>query len=586
MHSPGAQLSRDGEIVAMTDRSYGQGYAGANASGSEDNSTIFKENDKSKCGVEMYEKTTLEKNSVKERSIDSKERDHSKVPSKDLKRNGGEYSAHENIFENISSSKAQCTASSNKPAEKRRPQNASSSSVKSVHSSPSKCPSSKSTLAGFRIPKRSSSLDSQNDPSQMTPTCSTASVNVKRERIPNSSISKFKIPKRSNSTPCYESSKQESSSVIAKPTDTQRCLGQKLATSLTSAVEQNLVLSNFTSPSKDLPHYSSGTKSQSARSSISCSNSVRPVMLENLQRRNSLNLSATATEPRVTNSSSEAGCHAHKIRSISHSNTAVPSTSSSKVSAGADASCVTTTSNVTRSHTTKVVALSPAIATSNSTSTSSDTLSVRNSNNVTSCHTKKLSDIPYSHATTSNSVTPLSKVAPLLDNLQPVGVKEQRRSNIEIIKMLHKKKRSMKEQMSDNSKALAPCRSLPSRSDKTDSRLLWKEGLHRLDKSPSCSRGVNLPVAIVKPSPQMSSAAITMPITLPCSSSEKSPVKSIASGIIDAHSCNTQEFKRVRSESNTRNASGTHVTEKKQDDKVAQGSGDRDQQRKLVRRKK
>ena len=63
-----------------------------------------------------------------------------------------------------------------------------------------------------------------------------------------------------------------------------------------------------------------------------------------------------------------------------------------------------------------------------------------------------------------------------------------------------------------------------------------------------------------------------------------SPVKSIASGIIDAHSSYSRSFQRVHSGFYPR--SGDKLSKRGQDEKVPGTNGDRDQQRKLVRIKK
>ena len=345
---------------------------------------------------------------------------------------------------------------------------------------------------------------------------------------------------------------------------------------------KRMMAPNLTSQTKGIPRSSCVTDPKTAQSSGS--NYTRPFTRENFQRRNFLKSSASASETSLANSTSAIRCQANKINRITHSYTTVPSASSMRASvpAGAAEPCVTKSNNVARCHATKAVSYTHSVVGSTSIATSPDALGGTDS---TSSLAKRPRDIPRVHATSTSSVTPLTKVAPLIDNSKPTEGNEQRSSNIEIIKMLHEKKRSMREQMSDDPKMLAPSnsRSLPSCSAGDNLKPLPKEGSQNTKPSPSCSRGVNLPVAVVKPSPQISSAVVVVPVVLPAGTFEsQSPVKSIASGIIDVHSCNTQEFKRVRSESNAHN-SKDKTTAQNFDKTLTGASGDRDQQRKLVR---
>jgi len=209
------------------------------------------------------------------------------------------------------------------------------------------------------------------------------------------------------------------------------------------------------------------------------------------------------------------------------------------------------------------------------TSTASTTArGVTNSDTGKALHSAKASDILRTRSKTSSSLT---KVTPLIDHLKAVEGKEQRRSNIEIIKMLQEKQKSMRQQMSCDIKGSSNAR--PRHSGKVDTNVLPKKEIHVSDKSSTCSRGVTLPVAIVKPSPQVQSPALNALSVVPGSSMQNSPVKSIASGIIDAHSSNNWEFKRVCSASGS--YSGHVATTGKRGGTASRTNGDREHQRKL-----
>lgn len=171
--------------------------------------------------------------------------------------------------------------------------------------------------------------------------------------------------------------------------------------------------------------------------------------------------------------------------------------------------------------------------------------------------------------------TLLTRVAPLIDERNSSGVKEQRLSNIEIIKRLKERQRNMRE------KVLSDPLIVDSSRSSSDTGLMSppREEFFTTSKSPSSCRTSNLPIAVVKPSPQTSGGIVTTPI-LVSSSSGMSSVKSIASGIINVHCSNTQEFTKVRKESNPSN-SNDNALEQEQQSKVAGVSGDRQRQRKL-----
>ena len=125
-----------------------------------------------------------------------------------------------------------------------------------------------------------------------------------------------------------------------------------------------------------------------------------------------------------------------------------------------------------------------------------------NSPGIPGHHLKRLSNIPQNHASSSKCVTLLPKVSPLIDQLKPLKGKEQRVSNLEIIEMLRQKKQSMTELVSHH-----------------------KPGL---------------PVAIVKPSPQVEAFSTRI-----SGHPGGPPANSIASGIIDVHSGNAMEFRKA-----------------------------------------
>ena len=585
LHSPSAQLTRDGKILTTADQSPGKGSSGSNVKKSkEKNLTSCQDEMKLQSDLEIKQRTAEEGKRLKEFDESSNEPDINKHSIKD-KRYSDEECSRGNIFEKLSSSMT--AGSCIKPSDTKQPSKASpsqSSSLKNASSPPSTSASSKSTLSGFRIPKRSSK--SQDEPNQTSPSFATCSIHVKQEPNPISSISNFRIPKRTSSLSCDDSSKSECSKAdIAKPA-TVKCIAQKTATSSTSGVVQKVASSHFPFSSKGVTHSGCVTESKTAGSSCTYPNSIRPIMQGNLPRKNSLNSSTAATEGNLTNTSNVIRSHAKATNSNSTISCTSVSTACLAPASAAAGPRVTNSRSVTKCHAEKVSSTTQ----SHIFSINNTAQSVASSNSATTCHATKVSNISRSHTKTSKSVSPLTKVTPLIDHLKPVGGREQRRSNIEIIKMLHKKQKSMREQISGEGKG--PCSSRAGHSGATDTSLLQRKGIQVSDKSPSCSREVTLPVAIVKPSRQVPSVTVKSPSSLPSSSLGNSPVKSIASGIINAHSCNTQEFKRVRSESDpfksfglkqSASHTGHETRTRKHDTDVTGANGDREQQRKLVR---
>lgn len=126
--------------------------------------------------------------------------------------------------------------------------------------------------------------------------------------------------------------------------------------------------------------------------------------------------------------------------------------------------------------------------------------------------------------------------------------------------------------------------------DLAGARALQQKGLCVSEKSPKCGIAA-LPIAVVKPSLHTPNAQISSSSSVRSNSLENSPVKSIASGIIDAHSGNTQEFKKVRSEFDSPASLGCEISGSgvglgvgafKRDGEAETGAHcDREQQRKL-----
>ena len=416
--------------------------------------------------------------------------------------------------------------------------------------------SPKPTLYAFRIPKRRSSLNSQNESKQVFSGVGVGSTSDKHDQLSVCSISKFKIPKRTNS--CGDDiSMNNFANAVVTNSDTA-CVGQKLGT---SCKEQRVLFSNVTSPNKGLPSSTCGVTTTQSSSGF---DRVRHVLHKNLERKNAPNLS-TDRKSNTSYSSSLSRCHASKI-SIPHSYNSAPSTAINSGSV-----------NVNRFQIQKSASSRHAVNTVGCKLRSSSAGRETKSNNVTACHAKNFGDDPA-----SNFFPPLTEEATFNDNSKPVRGKEQRRSNIEILKMLQEKQRNMREQMLDDPKAPLSLRRRSS--DEVNSRTWSSERPHSSDEFAVCSRAVTLPVAVVKPSLHVSSPTKASSAVLQSIISDSSPVKSIASGIIDAHSSYSRSFQRVHSGIHPH--SRDKLSKRGQDEKVPGTNGDRDQQRKLVRTKK
>ena len=566
--SSSTKVSRDGKILTSAGQLVSKGSSRSHAKASKDSLASCEDEMKLSSDVEITERTADEGKRLKETGESSKDPDVAMHSSKD-ERHSGNMCFRENIFEKVSLSRTadMHAGSCSMRSDTSRLQKTISPSPLTDRrsSSPSTPVSSKSALSSFRIPKRSSK--SQDDSKPLQP----SSSRIKQAPSPTSFISNFKIPKRTNSMSCDDSSKSECSNTAIR-----KCIVQKLPASSSGRIEQKVSCSHVTSTSKDVTHSNCVTVSKTAKSSLT--NSVRPMMQKNVQRKNSFNSSTTGVKPSVTNSCNVMRSHATTIRVIStnttlsgaatSTTTCVPPVNGGGAAAGPS---VTNSNSVTTCQANNVTSV-----THSQTSTAiTTTRGVTNSSTRTAYHAAKASDILPTHSKTSPSLT---KVTPLIDHLKPVEGKEQRRSNIEIIKMLQEKQKNMRQQLSFDRKGSTSSR--PVHSDKVDTNALSRKEIHASNKSSTCSRGVTLPVAIVKPSPQVPSLAVNASSVISGSSLQSSPVKSIASGIIDAHSSNTWEFKRVRSSSGSYSG---HEATGKQDGTAAGTNGDREQQRKLVR---
>lgn len=547
LHSPSSQLSRDGKLVARDDPSRVERSPTRNTENRRDSANNLRDKNQSE---KEKEKPLVEKKEPKEEGIIiCKGTNNATVSSVDNPGGNEDCSLEKSVENRL---KTADSASCGKPKETIHPPQTSST----LSSTPLKPVSPKSTLYAFRIPKRRSSLNSQNESKQVLSGVGVGSTSDKHDQVSECSISKFKIPKRTNSWGDDISTNNFANAMVTN-SDTA-CVGQKLGT---SCKEQRVLLSNVTSPNKGLPSSTCGVTTTQSSSGF---DRVRHVLHKNLERKNAPNLSIDR-KSNTSYSSSLTRCHASKI-SIPHSYNSVPSTSINSGSV-----------NVNRFQIQKSASSRHAVNTVGCKLKSSSAGRETKSNNVTACHAKNFGDDPA-----SNFFPPLTEEATFNDNSKPVRGKEQRRSNIEILKMLQEKQRNMREQMLDDPKAPLSLRRRSS--DEVNSRSRSSERPHSSDEFAVCSRAVTLPVAVVKPSLHVSSPTKASSAVLQSIISDSSPVKSIASGIIDAHSSFSRSFQRVHSGIHPH--SRDKPSKRGQDEKVPGTNGDRDQQRKLVRIKK
>ena len=546
LHSPSSQLSRDGKLVARDDPSRVERSPARNTENRRDSVNNLRDKNQSE---KEKEKPLVEKKEPKEEEIICKGTNNATVSSVDNPGGNKDCSLEKSVENRL---KTADSASCGKPKETIHPPKTSSTSS----STPLKPVSPKPTLYAFRIPKRRSSLNSQNESKQVFSGVGVGSTSDKHDQLSVCSISKFKIPKRTNS--CGDDiSMNNFANAVVTNSDTA-CVGQKLGT---SCKEQRVLFSNVISPNKGLPSSTCGVTTTQSSSGF---DRVRHVLHKNLERKNAPNLS-TDRKSNTSYSSSLSRCHASKI-SIPHSYNSAPSTAINSGSV-----------NVNRFQIQKSASSRHAVNTVGCKLRSSSAGRETKSNNVTACHAKNFGDDPA-----SNFFPPLTEEATFNDNSKPVRGKEQRRSNIEILKMLQEKQRNMREQMLDDPKAPLSLRRRSS--DEVNSRTWSSERPHSSDEFAVCSRAVTLPVAVVKPSLHVSSPTKASSAVLQSIISDSSPVKSIASGIIDAHSSYSRSFQRVHSGIHPH--SRDKLSKRGQDEKVPGTNGDRDQQRKLVRTKK
>ena len=547
LHSSSSQLSRDGKLVARDDPSRVERSPARNTENRRDNENNLRDKNQSE---KEKETPLVEKKERKEDGIIiCKGTNNATVSSVDNPGGNKDCSLEKSVENRL---KTADSASCGKPKETIHPPKTSSTSS----STPLKPVSPKPTLYAFRIPKRRSSLNSQNESKQVFSGVDVGSTSDKHDQVSVCSISKFKIPKRTNS--CGDDiSMNNFANAMVTNSDTA-CVGQKLGT---SCKEERVLLSNVTSPNRGLPSSTCGVTTTQSSSGF---DSVRHVLHKNLERKNAPNLS-TDRKSNTSYSSSLSRCHASKI-SIPHSYNSAPSTAINSGSV-----------NVNRFQIQKSASSRHAVNTVGCKLRSSSAGGETKSNNVTACHAKNFGDDPA-----SSFFPPLTEEATFNDNSKPVQGKEQRRSNIEILKMLQEKQRNMREQMLDDPKAPLSLRRRSS--DEVNSRSRSSGRPHSSDEFAVCSRAVPLPVAVVKPSLHVSSPTKASPAVLQSIISDSSPVKSIASGIIDAHSSYSRSFQRVHSGFHPR--SGDKLSKRGQGEKVPGTNGDRDQQRKLVRIKK
>ena len=549
LHSPSSQLSRDGKLVACDDPSRVERSPARNTENRRDSANNLR--DKNQSEKEKETPLVEKKESKEEGIIICKGTNNATVSSVDNPGGNEDCSLEKSVENRL---KTADSASCGKPKETVHPPQTSSK----PSSTPLKPVSPKSTLYAFRIPKRRSSLNSQNDSKQVLSGVGVGSTSDKHDQVSECCISKFKIPKRTNSWGDEISKNNFANAMVTNSDTSTACVGQKLGT---SCKEQRVRLSNVTSPNKGLPSSTCGVTTAQSSSGF---DRVRHVSHKNFERKNVPNLS-NDKKSNTSYSSSFSRCHASEI-SIPHSYNSAPSTSINSGSV-----------EVNRFQIQKSASSRHAVNTVGCKLRSSSAGRETKSNNLTACHAKNFGDDPA-----SNFFPPLTEEATFNDNSKPVRGKEQRRSNIEILKMLQEKQRNMREQMLDDPKAPLSLRRRSS--DEVNSRTRSSERPHSSDEFAVCSRAVTLPVAVVKPSLHVSSPTKASSAVLQSIISDSSPVKSIASGIIDAHSSYSRSFQRVHSDFYPR--SGDKLSKRGQDEKVPGTNGDRDQQRKLVRIKK
>lgn len=567
LYNANPQVSRDGRLVVASDKSRDV------VKHSQTKLTVSEENEKNCSGVpKMKEGTTEQKLAVVEsKMVSEAENPKPSFSSQNKLDNCKEVLRPKNTSESISFSRSEFHASCSKAKDTERLQQTSSTS-----GIPSKLSESLPTLSGFRIPKRRSYFESENSKKVATTDNANDTVNKESDRsVPL--LSKFKIPKKVKSESDDRRLQEESSHV-----GTVELSKTELSTGLNSAGGSKNKLRSS--------HLSSIYPEENCRTiapkvlqgSFLNSSIVRP--RENFERKQTHSVSDSKAESSVACSTGKTACYANSInvsvsRNISASNISRLGAALHKCSSGEACTALTRSTDVAKCHATESVLDSNAVTASTSNVAFREVTgrAVHFSNNLL---TRRPRSLLHSSASSSRSLEPLPKVAPLIDRAKTtIGGKEQRLSNIEIIKRLQEKQRSIREQiLSDPIKKDAF-----SLGSETELRSPPRERfITTCATSPSCSHGTNLPVAVVKP--QNSCVVVTASIIV-SPSEEIAPAKSIASGIIDVHSSNTEELIKVRKESNPDSSKVKTVGQKVEPRLTGGAGGERQQQRKMVRRK-
>lgn len=562
LYDANPQVSRDGRLVVASDKSRDV------VKHSQTKLTVSEENEKNCGGVpKMKEETTEQKLAVVEsKMVSEAENPKPSFSSQNKLDNCKELSRPKNTSESISFSTSEFHASCSKAKETERLQQTSSTS-----GIPSKLSESLPTLSGFRIPKRRSYFESEKSKKVATTDNANDTVNKESDRsVPL--LSKFKIPKKVKSKSDDRRLQEKSSHV-----GTVELSKTELSTGLNSAGGSKHKLRSSHLSSIYPEENCRTTAPKVLQGSFLNSSIVRP--RENFERKQSHSVSDPKAEISVACSTGKTACYANSInvsvsRNISASNISRLGAALHKCSSGEACTALTRSNDVTKCHATESVIGSNTVTASTSNVAFREVTgrAVHFSNNLLTRRPRSLS---HSSASSSRSLEPPPRVTPLIDRAKTtIGGKEQRLSNIEIIKRLQEKQRSIREQiLSDPIKKDAF-----SLGSETELRSPSRERFVTCATSPSCSHGTNLPVAVVKP--QNSCVVVTASIIV-SPSEEIAPAKSIASGIIDVHTSNAEELMKVHKESNPESSKVKTVGQKVEPRLTGGAIGDRQQQRKM-----
>ena len=264
LHSPSSQLSRGGKLVARDDPSRVERSPARNSENRRDSANNLRDKKQSE---KEEEKPLVEKKEPKEEGIIiCKGTNNATVSSVDNPAGNEDCSLEKSVENRL---KTADSASCGKPKETIHPPQ------------PSSTP--KSTLYAFRIPKRRSSLNSQNESKQVLSGVGVGSTSDKHDQVSERSISKFKIPKRTNSCGDDISKNNFANAMVTNSDTSTACVGQKLGK---SCKEQRVLLSNVTSPIKGLPSSTCGVTTAQSSSGF---DRVRHVFHKNFERKNAPN---------------------------------------------------------------------------------------------------------------------------------------------------------------------------------------------------------------------------------------------------------------------------------------------------------